>query len=213
MCRRSAAQPSKYTLIQLFMFREKLRSVEPMTELTERLERRGSATGGGFHRRAAAAKAAGRSRRPGAPRAGPRPGRAEPLQCLPSLGFFRAGKCPAPRRPARGLPAEGAARIQERRPARLRADDGRGTAADRRRAAGRVRILPVAPALTGTVVAPKHAVPWLSLRLAPPHGRRARGARGWRAFRCGGCRAGRARRRGRWRRRGGRRHCRLRRRP
>src|SRR6516164_4596301 len=28
------AQPSKYTLIQLFMFREKLRPVEPMTELT-----------------------------------------------------------------------------------------------------------------------------------------------------------------------------------
>jgi cytochrome c553 len=27
------AQPSKYTLIQLFMFREKLRPVEPMTEL------------------------------------------------------------------------------------------------------------------------------------------------------------------------------------
>ena len=29
------AQPSKYTLIQLFMFREKLRPVEPMTELTK----------------------------------------------------------------------------------------------------------------------------------------------------------------------------------
>jgi cytochrome c553 len=29
------AQPSKYTLIQLFMFREKLRAVEPMTELTK----------------------------------------------------------------------------------------------------------------------------------------------------------------------------------
>jgi cytochrome c553 len=29
------AQPSKYTLIQLFMFREKLRLVEPMTELTK----------------------------------------------------------------------------------------------------------------------------------------------------------------------------------
>jgi cytochrome c553 len=28
------AQPSKYTLIQLFMFREKLRAIEPMTELT-----------------------------------------------------------------------------------------------------------------------------------------------------------------------------------
>jgi cytochrome c553 len=29
------AQPAKYTLIQLFMFREKLRPVEPMTELTQ----------------------------------------------------------------------------------------------------------------------------------------------------------------------------------
>jgi len=29
------AQPSKYALIQLFMFREKLRPVEPMTELTK----------------------------------------------------------------------------------------------------------------------------------------------------------------------------------
>ena len=29
------AQPSKYVLIQLFMFREELRSVEPMTELTK----------------------------------------------------------------------------------------------------------------------------------------------------------------------------------
>ncbi len=29
------AQPAKYTLIQLFMFREKLRPVEPMTELTK----------------------------------------------------------------------------------------------------------------------------------------------------------------------------------
>jgi cytochrome c553 len=29
------AQPSKYTLIQLFMFREQLRPVEPMTELTK----------------------------------------------------------------------------------------------------------------------------------------------------------------------------------
>ena len=29
------AQPSKYVLIQLFMFREKLRPVEPMTELTK----------------------------------------------------------------------------------------------------------------------------------------------------------------------------------
>jgi len=29
------AQPSKYTLIQLFMFREKLRAIEPMTELTK----------------------------------------------------------------------------------------------------------------------------------------------------------------------------------
>src|ERR1700752_2606418 len=29
------AQPSKYVLIQLFMFREKLRAVEPMTELTK----------------------------------------------------------------------------------------------------------------------------------------------------------------------------------
>ena len=29
------AQPSKYALIQLFMFREGLRSVEPMTELTK----------------------------------------------------------------------------------------------------------------------------------------------------------------------------------
>jgi cytochrome c553 len=29
------AQPSKYTLIQIFMFREGLRSVEPMTELTK----------------------------------------------------------------------------------------------------------------------------------------------------------------------------------
>lgn len=29
------AQPSKYVLIQLFMFREKLRSVQPMTELTQ----------------------------------------------------------------------------------------------------------------------------------------------------------------------------------
>jgi cytochrome c553 len=29
------AQPSKYTLIQLFMFREKLRPVEPMIELTK----------------------------------------------------------------------------------------------------------------------------------------------------------------------------------
>ena len=29
------AQPSKYALIQLFMFREKLRLVEPMTELTK----------------------------------------------------------------------------------------------------------------------------------------------------------------------------------
>ena len=29
------AEPSKYTLIQLFMFREKLRPVEPMTELTK----------------------------------------------------------------------------------------------------------------------------------------------------------------------------------
>jgi cytochrome c553 len=29
------AQPSKYTLIQLFMFREKLRTIEPMTELTK----------------------------------------------------------------------------------------------------------------------------------------------------------------------------------
>ena len=29
------AQPSKYMLIQLFMFREKLRPVEPMTELTK----------------------------------------------------------------------------------------------------------------------------------------------------------------------------------
>ena len=29
------AQPSKYVLIQLFMFREKLRLVEPMTELTK----------------------------------------------------------------------------------------------------------------------------------------------------------------------------------
>ena len=29
------AQPAKYALIQLFMFREKLRSVEPMTELTK----------------------------------------------------------------------------------------------------------------------------------------------------------------------------------
>ena len=29
------AQPSKYTLIQLFMFREKLRPIEPMTELTK----------------------------------------------------------------------------------------------------------------------------------------------------------------------------------
>ena len=35
MCPRSGAQPSKYTLIQLFMFREKLRPVEPMTELTK----------------------------------------------------------------------------------------------------------------------------------------------------------------------------------
>ena len=29
------AQPAKYTLIELFMFREKLRPVEPMTELTK----------------------------------------------------------------------------------------------------------------------------------------------------------------------------------
>jgi cytochrome c553 len=29
------AEPSKYTLIQVFMFREKLRPVEPMTELTK----------------------------------------------------------------------------------------------------------------------------------------------------------------------------------
>jgi cytochrome c553 len=29
------AQPAKYTLVQLFMFREKLRPIEPMTELTK----------------------------------------------------------------------------------------------------------------------------------------------------------------------------------
>ena len=34
------AQPAKYVLIQLFMFREKLRPVEPMTELTKSWERR-----------------------------------------------------------------------------------------------------------------------------------------------------------------------------
>src|SRR5262249_40544394 len=101
----------------------------------KRLERRRSAAGGGFYRRAATAKAARRSWRPGPNRAGPCPGRAEPLQCLPSPGFFRAGERPAASRTTRGLSAEGAPRIQERRPTRLRANDGRGAAADRRRAA------------------------------------------------------------------------------
>ncbi len=56
-------QQAPYALIQLFMFREKLRTFEPMNEMAKPLTRRRPARLFRFHRHPAEAGAAGRCRR------------------------------------------------------------------------------------------------------------------------------------------------------
>ena len=56
-------QPAPYTLIQLFMFRERLRVAAPMNDDAQRIERRRSPKHGEHDRQAAAAGATRRGRR------------------------------------------------------------------------------------------------------------------------------------------------------
>ena len=96
-------QQAPYALIQLFMFREKLRVFEPMNEMAKSLTDDDLRDIFRFHRQIAEAGAAGRRRRSraDAARAGVDP--AASLQCLPQRRFFRQGKRSAHRQPARGL--------------------------------------------------------------------------------------------------------------
>ena len=82
-------QQAPYALIQLFMFREKLRTFEPMNEMAKAFTDDDLRSIFRFHRHIAEAGAAGRCRRSGADAARPGAGAAEPLQFLPQRRFFR----------------------------------------------------------------------------------------------------------------------------
>ena len=112
-------QQAPYALIQLFMFREKLRMFEPMNEMAKSftdddlrsfsdfiatLPKPAPPADAGDPARMARAQALAT---------------AEPLQFLPQAGFFRRRQCSAHRRSARGLSRQDDAGIQGQQPPRL----------------------------------------------------------------------------------------------
>ena len=114
------AQPALYSLIQLVMFRDKLRLTEPMNSDGERPLRRRAAQGRGSHFKAAA--------RPSPSVTAPMPPAWRRRACWPSRTSATSATRPisgwAERaqacRPARGLSAQGLARLQGQFAARLR---------------------------------------------------------------------------------------------
>jgi cytochrome c553 len=102
------AQQAPYTLIQLFMFREKLRTIEIMNEMAKPLSDDDSATFSDFIAKCRS-RAAGGRRRSRADAARPGGGLAAPLQHLPQPGLFRQRERAAHRQPARGLSRQDAA--------------------------------------------------------------------------------------------------------
>src|SRR3981081_1970695 len=109
------AQQPPYALIQIFMFREKLRVFEPMNELAKELSDDGLRLFSEFIGKMP--KPA--RRRPRADAARPGAGAAASLQFLPQHRLFRQRQRPAHRRPARGISPQDHAGIQGQQPPRL----------------------------------------------------------------------------------------------
>jgi len=139
------AQTAPYALIQLFMFREKMRVAEPMTEAAQGL------SDGDLQAMSDALATQPPPKPPDDPGDPTRLERARAVTEQHRCNFCHrpdySGQQSVPRLADRGPPVKDLARVQERRAARLRADHGRGIATDRRFAAHRIRLLSVAPAL------------------------------------------------------------------
>ncbi len=118
------AQQAFYSMVQLLMFREKMRVTEPMNEMAKGLTddelRKAGET---------IAKLPPPTPDPGTPDP-VRMEKARALEPTAPLQFLSPGELSGPgersthRRPARGLPAQGVARLQGQLPARLRRADG-----------------------------------------------------------------------------------------
>ncbi len=133
-------QPAPYLLIQLYLFREKQRTVEIMNEMTKDFTDDDLRAFSDYIAKLPRTAAAGRCRRSRAPAERPRADHAAPLQQLSRSGSCRPRKHSAHRRPARGLSRQNVARIQKQYPSRLRRRHGRGAHAHQRRADRRPRL-------------------------------------------------------------------------
>src|SRR4029079_15804920 len=85
-------QQAPYALIQLFMFREKLRTFEPMNEMAKALTDDDLRSFSDFIAKMPKPAPPADRRRSGADAARPGAGAAAPLQRLPQSRFFRPGK-------------------------------------------------------------------------------------------------------------------------
>ena len=122
------AQQAPYALIQLFMFREKLRVFEPMSEMAKALSDDDLRLFPDF---------IAMLLKPAPPADAGDPARMQRAQALgssiaavPATSLTsRAAKCPAHCQPARGISRQDLAGIQGQQPARLRRHHGGGAAA------------------------------------------------------------------------------------
>ena len=112
-------QQSPYALIQLFMFREKLRTFEPMNEMTKSFTDDDLRKFSDFIAKLPKPRRPAEAGDPARMQSGSGAGAAAPLQYLPQRRFFRQGKRAAHRQPARGLSHQDAAGIQGQQPSRL----------------------------------------------------------------------------------------------
>ena len=113
------AQQAPYTLIQLFMFREKLRVFEPMNEMAKALTDDDLRTFSDFIAKLPKPAPPADAGDPARMQRGAGAGAAASLQHLPQPGLLRQGERPAHRQPARGLSRQDACRVQGQQPHRL----------------------------------------------------------------------------------------------
>ena len=107
-----AGQPADFTLIQLFLFRQNTRKIEIMNDLAKDMTDDDLRKFSRLFRQAAAAEGDSAIRPIRNRRACARRDRQEPLCLLPQSGFLRPRADAAARGAARGLSAEGIARLQ-----------------------------------------------------------------------------------------------------
>ena len=108
-----AGMPADFTLIQLFLFRQGTRKIEIMNDVAKDLTDDDLRKLGDYFAKLPPPQAGGDAPDPAIAERAQGGGRQAPLRLLPQPEFLRPRADAAPRRAARGLPAEGAARLQE----------------------------------------------------------------------------------------------------